>query len=62
MPKTISKSCQRLIKCMLEKDPENRPSIYQVLSYGIVSKRVNLITNDYILGVPISKRIIEQLV
>ncbi|TNV83014.1 hypothetical protein FGO68_gene14858 [Halteria grandinella] len=62
MPAHMSIACQALIKKLLQKNPEKRPTIFEVLQTPIIAEKIRLITDEYVLGVDIAKRIKQQLV
>ncbi|TNV81051.1 hypothetical protein FGO68_gene14530 [Halteria grandinella] len=58
---SISKPVQDLLKFLLEKDPEKRPSIQVVLKHPLVSNKLCLITDQLINGERIGEIIRNQL-
>ncbi|TNV80971.1 hypothetical protein FGO68_gene17687 [Halteria grandinella] len=61
MDPKISAPCQALIRSMLEKDPENRPSIFDILNTPLIKDRVNLITHQFINGQEVGAKITKQV-
>ncbi|TNV72935.1 hypothetical protein FGO68_gene16955 [Halteria grandinella] len=62
IPGNISKRCKVLIEKMLQKDPNNRPNIFDVLNSKIIKERIRLITEEQVLGTEKAERIKQQLV
>lgn len=40
---------------MLDKDPSKRPNIFNVLTFSLVSNKIKLIVDEFILGVETTK-------
>lgn len=47
---------------MLEKNPEHRPSIFEILQTPIISEKIRLIVDEFVIGVDIAKKVRQQLV
>ncbi|TNV83630.1 hypothetical protein FGO68_gene12327 [Halteria grandinella] len=62
MPSSISQPCQDLIKSMLQKDPELRPSVFQLLEVPIIFAKIKLIVVEQIYGEEIAMIIKRQLI
>ncbi|TNV78325.1 hypothetical protein FGO68_gene5253 [Halteria grandinella] len=62
LPSEVSQESKDLVAKLLEKDPENRPSIVDIIKTPIISKRLSLITEEFLLGIEISRQVKELLI
>ncbi|TNV81437.1 hypothetical protein FGO68_gene14445 [Halteria grandinella] len=62
MPAHVSDSCKALIQKMLQKNPENRPTIFDILQTPIITEKIRLIADEYVIGIDIAKRIKQQMI
>ncbi|TNV82240.1 hypothetical protein FGO68_gene13889 [Halteria grandinella] len=61
MPPHLSSSFKTLITKMLEKEPQNRPNIYNIIQTRIISDKIRLFTEQEILGSDKAASIKKQL-
>ncbi|TNV74068.1 hypothetical protein FGO68_gene2935 [Halteria grandinella] len=61
MSHRISPQCQALIKWLLRKNPNKRPSIFEVLQTPIIAERIKSIVDKQNYGSKVSIRIKQQL-
>ncbi|TNV80949.1 hypothetical protein FGO68_gene13658 [Halteria grandinella] len=62
MPAHISPACRALVKKMLKKNPEKRPSIFEILQAPLIIEKLRMIVDEFMIGIEISKRVKQQLI